>query len=61
MKTIFKMIVMLLEATGAFIVGMLSLVGLIISGFGLLLVVLLIAVVATVLFVPLLFMFLLLV
>lgn len=61
MKTIFKMIVMLLEATGAFIVGMLSLVGLIISGFGLLLVVLLMAVVATVLFVPLLFMFLLLV
>ncbi len=61
MKTIFKLIVLFLEATGAFIMGMLSLVGLIISGFGLLLVVLLMAVVATVLFVPLLFMFLLLV
>ena len=61
MKTIFKLIVLFLEATGAFIMGMLSLVGLVVSGFGLLLVVLLMAVVATVLFVPLLFMFLLLV
>ena len=61
MKTIFKLIVLFLEATGAFIMGMLSLVGLVVSGFGLLLVVLLMAVVATVLFVTLLFMFLLLV